>query len=146
MSLDLQTNKERVILTSLSYLLSVITGVLGFFIWIMLRETLMLIVRVSSINSWSVPAIDNFSFLLFGILWLITVFFSQSYYSKGVSENRVWRNFFLITSIQLLLLVICQITPILLGLLSLGSRDLLLIGTEIIIGFVLIFYVFKWKN
>jgi hypothetical protein len=137
-STDYPSSKKRGLHIIVSYLLSAFTGALGILNWMMLRETVITVITHSSINKWSWRAIDNFSFVLFGMIWLTLVLYSQHYYLKGANQGRLWRNFSLITGIQALLLFVCHMTSRLIGAASSNSLQLFILAMECIIGIAFI--------
>lgn len=140
MNLDPQTKKQDAINVTLSYVFATVTGFIGLMNWILLRESVLVLMSYYSVSTWSAPAIDNFSFLMFGIIWLIVVFFSQNFYLNGLRTKKLWRNFSLITAIQILLLVLCQLLPFIVGYRVFDVANLILIGVEILIGIVMTIY------
>jgi hypothetical protein len=146
MSPGLQINKNKVMYSTFSYILSAITGIIGLLNWMILRETLVSALTNSSISVWAIPAVHNFGFLLFGIGWLIFVLFSQSFYLKGARKKRLWINFSFLTGIQVFLLLICHVINLLLGISQLDFYGLLLIMIESIVGIALILFWNKSKK
>lgn len=126
----------------LSYLLAGVTGAVGILNWFKLREVQKAVVTHSGASIWSWQAIDNFTFLGLGIIWLCIVLFSQYYYEKGCKKKRVWKNFFLITGIQLLLLFLSYLPAVLLGNQNIDVSLLLYIGAQFITGAGLLFFAF----
>lgn len=118
-----RTGRKKAVLTLLgSYFLAAVTGALGLINWFLLRDATFVFLTNSTINPWSWQAIDYFSFILYGILWLVLVLFSQYDYKKGIEQKRLRRKFCLLTSVQLFLLVFTQIYILYA---SLGYIDLL---------------------
>lgn len=107
--------KERRIDGVLSVVLAAVTGALGLINWLILRSFINIMLPVTSISHWSYRAIDNFTFVLFGMGWLVLVLFSQHYYYKGAGKRVMWHRFARITGYQLLLWAACQWIPLFVG-------------------------------
>lgn len=52
------------------------------------KEMILLLLLASSINPLSWAAIDKFSFILFAMTWLVTVYVSVHYYQKGFVNKK----------------------------------------------------------
>jgi len=128
----------------LAFLLSSITGIIGIILWFTIRETLMVLITVSSINVWSHSAIDNFSFLLLGIGWLVLVYFSHYFYQKGYRKGRMLANFALLTSIQVFLFLLCKVMMIISGF-STGTGQIMIAVIEGLVGIGLLMYGIRSK-
>ncbi|OAS87814.1 MULTISPECIES: hypothetical protein [Metabacillus] len=112
MGLDSASSKKKYYFTFLAYLFSAVTAFIGILLWFTIRETLMVTLTYVSFNFWSLPAIDNFSFLILGIGWLILVYFSYYYYQKGFKEGKALSKILRITGVQTLLFIVCKIIMI----------------------------------
>lgn len=130
--------RQRMKWTSLSLLLAAVSGVIGILNWIMLRTLVLTLLALSPINSWSWRAIDNFSFLLFGMIWLSFVLYIQHYYLKSAEKKRLGRNAAFVTGIQLLLLLACQLPPFVSGTAQLNTSNLLILSIQCIIGLLMV--------
>lgn len=147
MNMDLNIDKSKWIQTISSYALAAVTGVIGLINWFILRDVVLTFLVNHSISHWAWQAIDNFTFIVFGICWLVIVLFSQYYYIRGMQRSKGLKNFAFITSIQLLLLVVCQMYILYMdaGMLTLFS--ILFIGIQSLIGFsLLLFSFYKRKS
>lgn len=111
----LQTNKKTGLHALFSYLMATFTGALGLLNWLLFRSFVLDFLPHSTIKKEAWRAVDNFTFVIFGILWLFLVLFGQHYYKKGLQRRKSGHHFFLITGIQLLLLMVCQVAPYILG-------------------------------
>lgn len=96
------------------YSLWMITTALAFLNMIVARKLYLVILTALSVRPWSIAAIDKILFILIGLIWLAMVIFSEYYYRGGISVDRLWKRFSLITGIQLLFLFVAQLIPILL--------------------------------
>lgn len=102
MDTNIEPVKQKIIHFVVSYLLSGVTGFIGIWDWFKLREMQKIIVAYSDVSVWSWKAIDNFTFVILGIIWLTVVLVSQHVYEKGFKNGRTWKIFTIITGIQLL--------------------------------------------
>ena len=117
-----------------AYLLSAFTGALGLLNWIVLREMLMTLVASSSISRWSWRAIDQFSFLLLGMLWLAFVLYVQHDYARRAERQTLWSTVMLLTGIQALLLFFCHLIPPAIGIIRYTSLQFVMAGAEGVVG------------
>jgi hypothetical protein len=127
----------------LAILITGCVGVLGLVIWFYARELLMAMLIHFKVSAYKWRAIDNFSTVGFGLLWLVLVLVSPSIFLRGKSSILFWKNVSLVVGILLLLLFICHITPWFLGITMLskvylplalieGAACLVLIGIRFI--------------
>lgn len=141
----METDKGRKLLVFISYLLTVVTSILGFIVWLNMKETVMLLVIASSVSRWSLSAIENFSFLILGMIWLAVVYASQNYYAKAVTYKQLSNRFFSFSITQIVLLLLCQLTPVVSGLLPFKSMDGYFIIIEVLALLVMIFCLIAGK-
>lgn len=97
----------------LVYVLWIITAGLGFLCLTSGRNLFISILYAFSVNRWVAPAVDKFTFVILGILWLVLVIFTESYYREAVPKKNLWKHFSLITFIELFFLGGAHLTPIL---------------------------------
>jgi len=97
----------------LVYTLWIITAGLGFLCLTSARNLCISILYAFSANRWVAPVIDKFTFLALGILWLVLVIFTESYYREAVPKKTLWKHFSLITFIELFFLGGVHLIPIL---------------------------------
>ncbi|GAB2565046.1 hypothetical protein [Gracilibacillus alcaliphilus] len=147
----METDKGRKLLVLISYLLTVVTSVLGFIVWLNMKETVMLLVIAGSVSRWSLSAIENFSFLILGMIWLAVVYSSQNYYAKAVTYKQLANRFFTFSIIQIVLLLFCQLAPIVSGLFPLESINGNFVIIEMLALLVMIFCLIAgrfnyWKD
>lgn len=131
----------------LVYGLWIITAGLGFLCLTSARNLCISILYAFSANMWVAPAIDKFTFLALGILWLILVIFTESYYREALLKKILWKHFSLITTIELLFLGVAHLIPILIMSKSKGLywSSLLLPAIELI-GGVVFFEQYKFRK
>jgi len=144
MGLDPASSKEKNYFTLLAFLFSAMTAFIGLLLWFTIRETLMITLTFLSFNHWKLSAVDNFSFVILGIGWLILVYFSFYYYKKGFKEGLGWSKILLLTGVQSLLFFTCKITMISTGLVT-GITNILVAAAECFVGIGFIYYA-KRRN
>jgi len=101
---NLEPVKKRILAQVWSYILAGLTGILGVFNWLAIRELQRLVVVFSGITVWAWRAIDQFTFIFLGIIWLCLVYFSQNYYEKGFWNKKMLKRFSILTVIQAVIL------------------------------------------
>ncbi|CAG7617551.1 hypothetical protein ACFQI7_02295 [Paenibacillus allorhizosphaerae] len=138
-SLPDRSSKRR-LSAILAYLLSAFTGALGLLNWIVLREMLMTIVSNSSISRWSWQAIDQFSFLLLGMIWLAFVLYVQHDYVKRAERQAMWSMVSIMTGIQAVLLFLSHLIPPAIGIIRYTSLQFTIAGAEGIAGAALLYF------
>jgi len=106
MNSDLEPAKNRVFALVLSHLLAGLTGIIGVFNWLEIRELQRLVVVFSGISVWAWRAIEIFTFIIVGIIWLCLVYFSQDYYEKGFWKKKMLIRFSKIIGIQVMILLL----------------------------------------
>ena len=69
--------------------LAVITAIS---IWLLLQlRTLIVQIGIAlGLNNWTMTVVDQFGFILLGLLWLIAFFVVEAYLRHGVPSNQVW--------------------------------------------------------
>lgn len=128
--------KKSSFFTYLSILsLTIVSGALGLVLWFIIRDTMLTILIYTNFNGWKVPAIDNFSFLILGIAWLIFILVIHHQFTKGIKKGILLIQFFIISGGQLLLLSFCEMLMVLLD----SNKNLnIIIISELIVGILLI--------
>lgn len=123
----------------ISYLLAIITGGVGIFTWIRLRELLFILLakRIIGVGSWK--AISTFTLLICGIIWISLFIFSRNYYEQGAKRKYMLYNFSFIMGIQLLLISTIDLIILIIALGQIGSYDILYIIGLLAIGLTLVF-------
>lgn len=106
MDSNLAPVKSRILAQVWSYFLSGLTGILGVLNWLAIRELQRLVVVFSGITVWAWRSIDQFSFIILGIIWLCLVYFSQNYYEKGFWKKSMLKRFSIIILIQAVILIV----------------------------------------
>ena len=105
---------------------------------ILKRELILDVLASFGVDHWAAKSVDNFSLIGLALIWLAVIIYSQHYYAKGAERGRLWRNFTLLTAIQLLVVAAAQLIPVLLGTRRYGPVLWMLIGAEGAVAFALI--------
>jgi len=108
MSYDFRSTKEIILSQIFSYILATITGAIGLVTWFELRVMIKLFIASSNLYwlSWSLA--DMVPFVLFGLLWLITVLYCQYYFEKNCKTKNGWKSFFWVTGLEAFVLAIAE--------------------------------------
>ena len=109
----MEMDKTRGVLLNVAhYLLTIISFVLWVLCAFLIRVTYMTIFRatVESTfrNTWMVSLIDKFLVIFLAIGIISSVIIVEGRYRKGIYDGSLWGKFFSVTSIQAILLFICQ--------------------------------------
>lgn len=105
-----KSRKQLIIGGVASHLLAGVTGFVGLLAWFKLRTVQAVLVVVSDVTVWAWRFIDMSTFMIFGLIWLIVVLFSQHYYQKGYEKGRLIRNFTFVTGIVFAVLALSSAT------------------------------------
>jgi hypothetical protein len=85
---DIGKSRRDIIVGSVaSHVLAGVTGFVGLLAWFKLRTVQSVLVIVTDVTTWAWRFIDMASFMIFGLIWLIVVLFSQHYYQKGYEKK-----------------------------------------------------------
>lgn len=114
----------------LSLLLAAGIGALGLLIWFYIREAIMTMLMVFGIDPFAWRAVDNFSTILLGMLWLTLVLISPHMMLKSGPGIRFWKNAALIVGIQLTVLLVSQLLPWVVGAVKPSAEQFLLMAAE----------------
>lgn len=96
--------------------ITAITAALGVINWFELRGLLLVLLTFFGVKRSSWQGIDNFSFLLMGVVWLAYVFYCQHYLKKKAEAGQVLQASAMLLAVQLGLLFICNLfSHVLLG-------------------------------
>ncbi|MEK3890529.1 hypothetical protein [Bacillus sp. FSL K6-3431] len=134
--------KNVVLANGLVLFMSAISACVGLVLWFMIRDTLMVILLYNSFNKWKLPAVDNFTFLILGMTWLVFVLMAHYFYNKGMKHGSFLAHFFFISGIQAFLLLICEVIMFSVDS-SKGINSILLISGECLIGLILVFFALR---
>jgi hypothetical protein len=89
--------------------LTIITSVLGIINWFELRSFTLACLAYFNVKASAWQSIDNFSFLLLGIVWLAYVYYGQYFLKKKASAKQVLQAAAMLLAIQLGLLFLCNL-------------------------------------
>ncbi len=68
--------------TIVAYLLVAVTGAIGLVTLLVANRTVTVVYMAMNLNKWGLAAANNISFLLFGLIWLVAVLYTQHWYSQ----------------------------------------------------------------
>ncbi|WNQ09483.1 hypothetical protein MJA45_17825 [Paenibacillus aurantius] len=100
-----------------------LASVLGLWNWLELRSLVLSLLAYNRVDPFSWKGIDNMTFLLFGILWLAYVFYSQHFLRTRIMRRRGWTAAARLLAVQLWLLLLCRGLPMALGTAPAGGRE-----------------------
>ena len=73
------------------YAMWLVLSALGIWLIFALRPVLFGLAVWLRLNPWQVRALDNFSFVTFGLAWLIGILLLEHRLRQGVEDGRLWR-------------------------------------------------------
>ncbi|WP_274361983.1 hypothetical protein [Paenibacillus thermotolerans] len=121
-------------------------GALGLLIWFYVRECVMTMLMVFGADPFSWRAVDNFSTILLGMLWLTLVLISPHLMLKGGAGIRFWKHAALLFGVLLAVLLVSQLIPWALGAADPSAGSLLLMAAEAAGGLLLTVFYFIGKS
>ena len=127
----------------LAYLLWFVSIVLAFVNLLKWRSSAMIILGITSWDRYLEHALNQFGFLFLAILGLIIIVFTEFYYRTGVEKNQLFRRFFLITLIELILLTLADLAYVVgsIVLNFFASQSLIILIVELLLcGVVFVLY------
>lgn len=130
----------------ISLVLSAGIGALGLLIWFYLREAIMTMLMVFGVDPFAWRAVDNFSTVLLGMLWLTLVLISPHVMLKGGTGVRFWKQAALLFGLQLAVLAASQLVPWALGAANASAASVPLMAAEAVGCLLLIGYYVFGKN
>ena len=103
--------------TIVAYLLVAVTGLLGLITLLVANRTVTVVYIAIQADKWGLAAANNLSLILFGLIWLAGVLFTQYWYTlacKGRQTERPYRvmllRFLQATAIEAAILAVALIT------------------------------------
>ncbi|MCB0081315.1 MAG: hypothetical protein KDE47_10305 [Caldilineaceae bacterium] len=102
----MNSNTSRYLLAYLLWFVSIVLAFVNLLKW---RSSAMIILGITSWDRYLEHALNQFGFLFLAILGLIIIVFTEFYYRTGVEKNQLFRRFFLITLIELILLTLADL-------------------------------------
>src|SRR5262245_45756064 len=73
------------------YALWLILAALGVWLLFALRPVMFDLAIWLRLNPWQVLALDNFSFVTFGLIWLVGILLLEHSLRQGIQKHRLWR-------------------------------------------------------
>ena len=86
------------------YVVWIALSALGLWIILQLRINLIDLAVLLRINPWALGAVDKFSLLILGVIWLICVILLEHYLRRGIPQNALWTRATRVLLAELLLL------------------------------------------
>ncbi|KRG13138.1 MULTISPECIES: hypothetical protein [Lederbergia] len=124
--------------------LATISAGIALGLWFVIRDTLMTYLLYLSFDKWKIPAVDNFSFVLLGIGWLIYVFLIHYKLTKSLESRKLFSTFLIVCGYQILLLFLCNVSR----LLFIGHSEwssVFLRGGELAISLACLLIAYSWR-
>jgi hypothetical protein len=69
--------------TVVAYLLVAVTGAIGLVTLLVANRTVTVVYMAMKLNKWGLAAASNISFVLFGLIWLAGILYTQHWYSQA---------------------------------------------------------------
>ncbi len=66
------------------------------------------------LNPWQVRAVDQFSVVTLGLIWLVAILLMEDRLRNGVIKNRLWRRAMRYFAVEVVVLCVCYAVQILL--------------------------------
>ena len=88
--MSIRTFRQLLPLYVACYVLWLILAALGVWLLFALRPVMFDLAIWLRLNPWQVQALDNFSFVTFGLLWLVGILLLEHSLRQGVEKNRLW--------------------------------------------------------
>lgn len=108
MSYDFRSTKEIILTQIFSYILAGVTGAIGLVTWFEMRVMIKLFIANSNLYWMAWALADMVPFILFGLLWMITVLYCQYYFEKNCKQKNGWKSFFWVTGLEAFVLAIAE--------------------------------------
>ncbi len=97
------------------YALWLMLSALGIWLIFALRPVLFDLAIWLRLNPWQVRALDNFSFVTFGLIWLVGILLLEHSLRQGVEKRRLWRRAARVFVAEAAALGLCYALPLLLA-------------------------------
>ncbi|MCB0099538.1 MAG: hypothetical protein KDE50_07755 [Caldilineaceae bacterium] len=136
----MNSNTSRYLLAYLLWFVSIVLAFVNLLKW---RSSAMIILGITSWDRYLEHALNQFGFLFLAILGLIIIVFTEFYYRTGVEKNQLFRRFFLITLIELILLTLADLAYVVgsIVLNFFASQSLIILIVELLLcGVVFVLY------
>lgn len=136
----MNSNTSRYLLAYLLWFVSIVLAFVNLLKW---RSSAMIILGITSWDRYLEHALNQFGFLFLAILGLIIIVFTEFYYRTGVEKKLLFRRFFLITLIELILLTLADLAYVVgsIVLNFFASQSLIILIVELLLcGVVFVLY------
>ena len=126
----------------ISYLLSLGTCIIGIYIVFRFRSTLATLLAVSPLTHWVHQLIQIAAYIILGLVWVVLIFLTQYWYENEFRKGWRFSVFFLVTSLEVLFIFLCDFLTYLAIPKAYLAPDILYMVMELIIA-VGLFAVYK---
>ena len=93
---------KRSFATVMQYVLWAVTILLGLWCLLAARAAINLAFIFTFANRWVLRAVDRFSLLIMGIVWLIAIIIVEDFLGKGVDKGDLYKRFLQIAAAEVL--------------------------------------------
>jgi len=93
---------KKSFLTVMQYVLWAITILLGLWCLLVARGAINVAYILTFANQWVLRAVDRFSLLIMGIIWLVAIIIVEDYLGKGVDRGDLYKRFLKIAGAEVL--------------------------------------------
>ena len=100
MDVKIQSFGAQILGAALSVIASLVAGVI---VWLG-RESLVVFGLLVSRSPWLFRFIDKVYLIIVGIVWLLFWLWTQGYMSVGAKKESIWRRFFRVIAVEMILL------------------------------------------
>ncbi|MFC5648623.1 hypothetical protein ACFPYJ_05675 [Paenibacillus solisilvae] len=128
-----------------SWLLCIVPSLAGLALWLSLHALVKIFLALSGISTWSWDAIQTFTFLIFGLIWLASVFFIQDGLYKAAVSGTLWSRFLFIDAVLVLLLLCARALRMVLTAEPFSASTVLTIAGEAVLCATL-FYFYRYTR
>lgn len=128
----------------LAYLFWAITFVLTIFVLLQWRNALLMVLGMSSLHRYTEQSINQFAIIIFALVSLCFIVYTEHLYRTGVEKMRLFARFFRVSFIQLVCLLFSHLV-ILIGTIVLGLPVGIawLVTLVDVVGSVLLYWLYK---
>jgi hypothetical protein len=102
--------------TVVAYLLVLVTGAIGLVTLLVANRAVTVVYLAMRLNKWGLAAANNISFLLFGLIWLAGILYTQHWYAQACKSKQeeqplmeMLSRFLKVTAIELGILIMVLI-------------------------------------
>jgi hypothetical protein len=142
----IQKERRKAYASLWSWLLTIVPAIIGLSIWFSLRSLVVHLLIVTKTSTWSWDAIDVFSFIGFGVIWLASVFFIQHMLYKGAIHGSHWIKLSKLCALMLTLLLLNQLILLALGGTELSMTEVVTYILEALSAVLLFIVAIKYRS